>query len=260
MQLNEWDKKVKNLESELRKKLVKGQPLPPVDAIQHEIMIRQEQMQAEKLQLDQRLNALVSMPIMSDFLSSDKKSFIHWVKILVEKIGTYLELYHDSWYKLIWTRLIHIRASGLEANTPKPSGRHWLPPISTIRNYQNKMRYWTEQVKQGLKALDEEQETLSRYYDFLILIKSNRDAHASVALKNSLYLEEECYKRISPPKHTKDKLFDLPDIQIQYDNFSHLQEDLMPAFENQSQNPSAIQHFDSMNLDQALNFYENKHV
>ena len=88
--------------------------LPKKAQLQEEIFAQYALMQNEKLKLDSNLSFIESISLDSDFLGADKKSFLHWAKIFVEKVMVYLDVYHDSWFKLMWARLVHIKASGIE--------------------------------------------------------------------------------------------------------------------------------------------------
>jgi hypothetical protein len=252
LHLKDWDKKFALLDKELQFWEKEVHSLPP-DRYWRKIVKTLHAIQEEKITLHQHLLAISSVPYDSKWLTEGKKTVVFWAKILSEKITKYQNLHHDNWLKLAWSRFIHVRASGLwptyRGHLPLS-----LPPVQQIKFYQKKLDSFSDSIGLELTQMRREKQNLQKHYDFLLVLKENRDAEASIpsrptlthiAALNKLYLKLKTKQQ----KPLLDALSTLPlqahsKSDFEYNDSVHLL------------SSTSLKNFDMMALDDELTMYE----
>ncbi|MCB9229278.1 MAG: hypothetical protein H6618_06675 [Deltaproteobacteria bacterium] len=164
MGVREWDRKAKNLKTEIDVICERyGQ-----SSGQNEKIIQNLHKQALKLQNDveTKLSWIQTLTKNRSFLSGTEKTLMHWARAWSEKAQEYYKSYGDSlqeifWATMSWTRSGHMHESRSRHNAP----------IQT--HYCQKE---TQKLNQKIKDLETRRQSLDQRYHQVAIARANQQA------------------------------------------------------------------------------------
>lgn len=108
------------------------------------------------------------------FLDSKEKPFLHWVRQFAKQLAQYLELSKDHLTLILWTKLVQARLAGPTVDSK--SLLHGSLSGQELKFEDEHFLHRENQIKETIKQLNQEKQSLSKTYHLLAVQKENQEA------------------------------------------------------------------------------------
>lgn len=165
-----WDRKAKHLKKDLDQLFVK---LDSIRASDHEPIRRNFlKIKQDQFSLDQDLTFILSVTKKHQYLNTRESTLLHWSKDFALKTEKMYRSYMTSMTMLLWAKLVQSRSLNFNSYAPTP-----LEMPDELKNAHTKILKVEKQLKAQLDVLAKRRAELTKRYETLAVIKSNRESY-----------------------------------------------------------------------------------